>query len=115
MCEPNTFFQSSKVVELLPNLFIKEWDMFFSREQTLTISVNTVGVMGKGVASRAKWQFSDVYVNYQNAARKGYLEMGRPYLYKREFSTDFELADDPTTLENCKSTTWFLLFATRIH
>jgi len=115
MCEPNTFFQPSKIVKLLPNLFIKEGDMFFSREQTLTISVNTVGVMGKGVASRAKWQFSDVYVNYQFAARRGYLKMGKPYLYKREFSTDFELADDPTTLDNCKSVTWFLLFATKNH
>lgn len=115
MCEPTTFFQPSKVVELLPKLSIKEGDMFFSRAQTLTISVNTVGVMGKGVASRAKWQFSDVYVNYQHAARRGYLKMGKPYLYKREFSTDFELADDPTTLENCKPTTWFLLFATKNH
>jgi len=113
MCEPDIFFQPYNVIKLLPNLFIKEGDMFFSRAQTLTISVNTVGVMGKGVASRAKWQFSDVYVNYQNACRKGYLKMGKPYLYKREFSTDFELADDPETLKKCNSTTWFLLFATK--
>ncbi len=115
MREPYTFFQPSKVIELRPNLFIKEGDMFFSRAQTLTISVNTVGIMGKGVASRAKWQFSDVYVIYQHACRHGYLKMGKPYLYKREFSTDFELADDPETLENANSSTWFLLFATKKH
>jgi hypothetical protein len=115
MCEPYTFFEPSKVIPLLPHLFIKEGDMFFSRYQTLTVSVNRVGVMGKGVASRAKWQFSDVYVHYQNACRKGYLRMGKPYLYKREYSTDFEFADDPTTLKNYNAATWFLLFATKKH
>ncbi len=29
--------------------------MFFSRVQTLSISVNVVGIMGKGLASRAKY------------------------------------------------------------
>lgn len=69
ICKPNTFFQPSKVIPLLSNLSLLEGDMFFSRAQTLTISVNTVSVMGKGVASRAKWQFSDVYVNYQYNTR----------------------------------------------
>jgi len=115
MCDPDRFFEPSKVIPFPPYLSIKEGDMFFSRYQTLTISVNTVGVMGKGVASRAKWQFSDVYVHYQNALRKGYLRMGKPYLYKREYSTDFEFADEPTTLKEYNAATWFLLFATKKH
>lgn len=89
--------------------------MFFSSMQTLTVSVNTVGVMGKGLASRAKYQFPDVYVVYQDACRSKDLRMGQPYLYKREAFLDNDLADDPLTLSNFNSNKWFLLFATKKH
>lgn len=89
--------------------------MFFSTMHTLTVSVNTVGIMGKGVASRAKYQFPDVYVIYQDACRKKTLKMGKPYLYKRESFVDEQLADDSTTMLNPNSNKWFLLFATKRH
>ena len=82
--EPSVFFLPSRKKELTKNLSLVEGDMFFSRMQTLTISVNTVGVMGKGLASRAKHQFPDVYVAYQDLCRNKVLKMGKPYLYKRE-------------------------------
>ncbi|HZY95458.1 MAG TPA: DarT ssDNA thymidine ADP-ribosyltransferase family protein [Candidatus Bathyarchaeia archaeon] len=112
---PHMFFEPSLRQQLTPNLTILAGDMFFSRMQTLTVSVNTVGIMGKGVASRAKYQFPDVYVEYQRACRNKKLRMGRPYLYKREKSLDYELADDPTTLNEANNQTWFLLFATKNH
>jgi len=90
-------------------------DIFFSRMQTLTVSVNTVGIMGKGLASRAKYQFPDVYVYYQDLCRKKMIRMGKPFLYKRESSFDYQLADDPQTLKNGNGETWFLLFATKNH
>jgi hypothetical protein len=89
--------------------------MFFSQMQTLTISVNTVGVMGKGLASRAKYQFPDVYVVYQDVCRQKELQMGQPYIYKRESMIDAELAADPFTLTNPNANKWFLLFATKGH
>jgi len=82
--DPNMFFQPSFEKRLTSHLLLKGGDMFFSRLQTLTVSVNTVGVMGKGVASRAKYQFPDVYVEYQDALRRKGLAMGKPYLYERE-------------------------------
>lgn len=112
---PYLFFHPSKLIELTSNLSLAEGDMFFSRAHTLTVSVNTVKVMGKGVASRAKYQFPDVYVAYQDACRRRSLRMGKPFLYKREHSSDYELADEPTTLSNHNSSTWFLLFATKKH
>lgn len=115
MCEPHLFFRNSREIELTPKLKLMVGDMFFSRAQTLTVSVNTIGVMGKGVASRAKWQFPDVFVIYHNACRRGYLKMGKPYLYQREHSSDFELADEPGSMEKCNATTWFLFFATKKH
>lgn len=112
---PYLFFQPLKVIRLLPNLSLADGDMFFSRAHTLTVSVNTVKVMGKGVASRAKYQFPDVYVKYQDVCRSGSLRLGKPFLYKREHSSDYELADDPATLKHPNSSTWFLLFATKKH
>ena len=111
--EPNMFFRPSWVAQLTPTLYLAEGDMFFSRLQTITISVNTVGVMGKGLASRAKYQFSDLYVYYQDLCHNRKLRMGRPQLYKRESSLDYELADEPLTLSNGNSEKWFLLFPTK--
>ncbi|MCD5400996.1 DarT ssDNA thymidine ADP-ribosyltransferase family protein [candidate division NPL-UPA2 bacterium] len=113
--EPFIFFLPSRKIDLTGNLSLVEGDMFFSRMQTLTISVNTVGIMGKGLASRAKYQFPDVYVAYQDLCRNKVLKMGKPYLYKRETSLDYILADEPERLSNANLATWFLLFPTKRH
>jgi hypothetical protein len=113
--EPKMFFQPSRKIVLTPHLSVVEGDMFFSRMQTLTVSVNCVGIMGKGLASRAKYQFPDIYVFYQDLCRKRSLKMGKPYIYKRESSFDYQLADEPSTLSNANSETWFLLFPTKHH
>ncbi|MEW6102219.1 MAG: DarT ssDNA thymidine ADP-ribosyltransferase family protein [bacterium] len=113
--QPNIFFKPSREIEITPLLYVTDGDMFFSRMQTLTISVNCIGIMGKGLASRAKWQFPDVYVQYQYVCRNHTLQMGKPYLYKREGSLDYQLADEPSTLKNGNGATWFLLFPTKQH
>ncbi len=111
--EPHMFFMPARQYRIAPSLYLAEGDMFFSNMQTLTVSVNTVGVMGKGLASRAKYQFPDVYVVYQDACRKKWLKMGKPYLYKREASFDEELVDEPGTVITPNAVKWFLLFATK--
>jgi len=113
--EPAMFFQPSRKIELTEYLSVVEGDMFLSRTQTLTVSVNCVSVMGKGLASRAKYQFPDVYVVYQDACRSRKLRMGRPYIYKRETLFEIDLADEASSLPNGNSETWFLLFATKRH
>ncbi len=113
--EPHMFFQPSRRIGLTPNLTVVEGDMFFSRLQTITISVNTVGVMGRGLASRAKYQFPDVYVAYQDLCRNQTLKMGKPFIYKRETSFAHQLADEPNTLQSNEPERWFLLFATKRH
>ncbi|RMF27694.1 MAG: DUF4433 domain-containing protein [Chloroflexi bacterium] len=113
--EPHMFFLPRKRIPLTPTLSLVDGDMFFSQMQTLTISVNTVGVMGKGLASRAKYQFPDVYVFYQDLCRRKVLRMGKPYLYKREVPLDKELAADPFSLPDSHLNRWFLLFPTKRH
>lgn|SRR5487761_88742 len=109
------FFEPERRTDVTENMSVIEGDMFFSRMQTLTVSVNVVGVMGKGLASRAKYQFPDAYVKYQDVCRSKALTMGSPYLYKRESSLDYELADDPSSIQNEVDQTWLLFFATKKH
>ena len=113
--EPHMFFQPRKHGPITHQLFWVDGDMFFSQMQTLTISVNTVGVMGKGLASRAKYQFPDMYVVYQDVCRAKTLKIGKPHLYKRETSLDEDLADVPSSLPNLNANKWFLLFPTKEH
>lgn len=113
--DPNLFFLPTRKIDLTEKMSLIEGDMFFSRMQTLTVSVNTVGIMGKGLASRVKYQFPDVYVKYQDACRNKELRLGKPYLYKRESSLDSLLADEGEKLLNPNHQTWFLLFATKSH
>lgn len=113
--EPHMFFQPSRALRITGTLSLVDGDMFFSQMQTLTISVNTVGIMGKGLASRTKYQFPDVYVVYQDLCRQKVLQMGKPYLYKRESFVDKLLADETYPLLNPNSNKWFLLFPTKHH
>jgi O-acetyl-ADP-ribose deacetylase (regulator of RNase III) len=113
--EPHMFFQPIRNFRITNNISLVEGDMFFSQMHTITISVNTVGVMGKGLASRTKYQFPDVYVYYQDLCKQKKLQMGKPYIYKREAFLDNELADDPFSLPTPNSNKWFLLFATKRH
>lgn len=111
--EPHMFFQPRFSKRIGSNISLIDGDMFFSHLQTLTISVNLQGIMGKGLASRAKYQFPDVYVVYQDACRSRSLTATRPYLYKRESSLDEELADLSLPVSTPNAVKWFLLFATK--
>lgn len=111
--EPHMFFQPRFAARIGTNISLIDGDMFFSNMQTLTISVNLQGIMGKGLASRAKYQFPDVYVVYQDACRAKQITATRPYLYKREASLDQDLADLDTPLATPNAVKWFLLFATK--
>ena len=109
------FFLPNKTIQLNNKIKLVQGDMFFSAAQTLTISVNIMGVMGKGLASRTRYQFPDVFVEYQDLCRSKKLKMGKPCLIKREKSLDEVLAYDATTLQNKNQFKWFLLFATKDH
>jgi O-acetyl-ADP-ribose deacetylase (regulator of RNase III) len=112
--DSDMFFQPRSKTKI-GNISLIDGDMFFSGMQTLTVSVNLQGIMGKGLASRAKYQFPDVYVVYQDACRSRRITATKPFLYKREASLDEELADQAATspIETPNAVKWFLLFATK--
>lgn len=115
--EPHIFFQPTRQWKISENISLSEGDMFFSNMQTFTISVNTKGVMGKGLASRAKYQFPDAYVRYQDDCRARRLRVGNPTLFKRGIRIEEELADDASQLnpEKTNGARWFLFFPTKRH
>lgn len=73
--KPDMFFLPQRKVKIYKNIFDSEM-------QTLTISVNTVGVMGKGLASRLKYLYPAAYVAYQDYVKSGLLKPGRPVVYR---------------------------------
>jgi O-acetyl-ADP-ribose deacetylase (regulator of RNase III)/uncharacterized protein YwgA len=52
-----------------------------SEAQTLTNTVNTVGVMGKGIALLFRERFPTMYREYVELCERGELRLGRPYLW----------------------------------
>ena len=58
-------------------------NIFESRAQTLTNTVNCVGVMGKGVALEFKKHFPDMFQDYARRCERHEVKLGEPYLYKR--------------------------------
>ena len=80
-------------------------DMFLSEMQTLTITVNTFGVMGKGLALHARKRFPDVYAEYSHLCKQKMIEVGKPSLYRSSFNPLIENGEPKG----------FLLFPTKKH
>lgn len=113
--DPERFFCPDFTIKIGRNITLVKGDMFFSRAQTLTISVNCIGAMGKGLASTAKYRFPDVYVQYQDICKAKKIKLGFPYLCKRESSVFSELYDEYLPNDTSSTSTWFLLFPTKDH
>ena len=62
---------------------VLEGDLFSSKCQTWVNTVNTVGIMGKGVALEFRKRFPDMYKDYRERCERGEVMLGKPYLYKR--------------------------------
>lgn len=56
--------------------------LFDSPAQTLVNTVNTVGVMGKGIAAEFKRQYPDMFTRYREFCDRGDLDIGKLYLYR---------------------------------
>jgi O-acetyl-ADP-ribose deacetylase (regulator of RNase III) len=61
-----------------------EGDLLRAPEQAITNAVNTVGVMGKGLALQFKQQFQENFRAYAAACRAGEMVVGRVHLTRRE-------------------------------
>jgi O-acetyl-ADP-ribose deacetylase (regulator of RNase III) len=59
-------------------------DILGSKRQTLTNTVNCVGVMGKGIALAFKERFPEMYDDYVKRCSAGSVRLGEPYLYREQ-------------------------------
>lgn len=62
-------------------LYVKG-NLFHTPSQVLVNTVNTVGVMGKGIALEFKHLFPDMYRQYRNLCEQGKFKIGTLWLYK---------------------------------
>jgi O-acetyl-ADP-ribose deacetylase (regulator of RNase III)/uncharacterized protein YwgA len=61
---------------------VRKGDLFQSGTQTLVNTVNTVGVMGKGIALEFKRRFPEMFADYQRRCEAGEVRLGEPYLWR---------------------------------
>jgi O-acetyl-ADP-ribose deacetylase (regulator of RNase III) len=59
-----------------------EITLFDSPAQTLVNTVNTVGVMGKGIAATFKRLYPEMYRRYRTLCQEGKLDIGQLYVYR---------------------------------
>jgi len=57
-------------------------NLFKSPAQTLVNTVNTVGVMGKGIAKSFKQLYPEMYREYRQLCKAGKLNIGKLYIYR---------------------------------
>jgi O-acetyl-ADP-ribose deacetylase (regulator of RNase III)/uncharacterized protein YwgA len=61
---------------------VRKGNLLESRAHTLVNTVNTVGVMGKGIALEFKKRFPEMFKDYEARCEAGLVRLGEPYLYR---------------------------------
>ena len=59
-----------------------DFSLFDSPAKVLVNTVNTVGVMGKGIAKEFKSIYPDMFDEYQQLCEDGALDIGKLWVYK---------------------------------
>ena len=72
---------------------ILEGDLLKSNMHALVNTVNTVGIMGKGVALAFKKRYPDMYRDYVERCGRGDVRLGEPYVYRAD---DHVIVNFPT-------------------
>jgi len=65
-------------------IFRAEGDLLATDAEALVNTVNTVGVMGKGIALQFKLAFPDNYVAYESACKREEVQIGKMFVFRRE-------------------------------
>lgn len=63
------------------NVTIVTGDLLESEQQTLVNTVNTVGIMGKGIALAFKKRYPRMFADYVERCERGDVVLGRPYVF----------------------------------
>jgi O-acetyl-ADP-ribose deacetylase (regulator of RNase III) len=77
-------------------IYKAEGDLLGTDAEALVNTVNTVGVMGKGIALQFKLAFPDNYMAYEAACRRGEVELGKMFVFHRQSSNPRVIINFPT-------------------
>lgn len=77
----------------MSNVRMLEGDLLKSNMHALVNTVNTVGIMGKGVALAFKKRYPDMYLDYVKRCDRGEVRLGEPYVYR---ASDHVIVNFPT-------------------
>ena len=69
------------MIKLNPCISLVTGNIFFSKMQTITVTVNCVGIMGKGIALQAKYLIPDAFKYYQKSCKNNECQIGTPLIY----------------------------------
>jgi O-acetyl-ADP-ribose deacetylase (regulator of RNase III) len=67
----------------MATITVRVGDLFASHAQTLVNTVNTVGIMGKGIAHAFRERFPKMFEDYADRCARGEVKLGEPYLYRQ--------------------------------
>jgi len=70
-------------------IFRGDGDLLKTPADALVNTVNTVGVMGKGIALQFKLAFPDNYAAYEAACKRGEVKVGEMFVFEREKNPRF--------------------------
>ncbi len=62
---------------------VQDANMFLTELETITVTVNCMGIMGKGVALVAKDFSPDMFEFYKKLCEKKQMQLGKPVLYDK--------------------------------
>jgi O-acetyl-ADP-ribose deacetylase (regulator of RNase III) len=65
-------------------IFRADGDLLATDAEALVNTVNTVGVMGKGIALQFKLAFPDNYAAYETACKRSEVQIGKMFLFHRQ-------------------------------
>lgn len=69
-------------------IYKAEGDLLSTDAEALVNTVNTVGVMGKGIALQFKQAFPENYTAYEAACKRGEVKLGRMFVFHRSSTTN---------------------------
>ena len=61
---------------------IKKGNIFTTKCHTIVNTVNTVGVMGAGIAYEFKLRFPEMFEKYKSFCDSGHIDIGNLWIYK---------------------------------
>src|SRR5260370_613488 len=85
-------------------IYKAEGDLLSTDAEALVNTVNTVGVMGKGIALQFKQAFPDNYSAYEAACKRGEVQLGSMFVFHRNTLNNRRIIINFPTIEHCRHT-----------